>query len=349
MMAKDAEVYKCMNTNTNTKSLALNTLDYSVKKKHKQISSRSKLHNAELKQSNLSFTWYPTPKRNPIQTNKQTTPSSTPDMSPFTQLQSTLGHVHNYGNGIDRDFSPLLHYIDEFDRHFSHRHRFVNCFIPRFDLEEDDGAYYLFGDLPGAGVEDITVEVSGEKTLVIFGKTGRIGGPGERQGSMGVDGNATGVTSDGNYGQISKQEEAIQLSSTQPSEDQPHHLRNTTAPGYNLSSDSNTNPNSNPNSDTYTTATAAIPHLPPRPHKILLSERLTGDFTRTFAFPSAVDEKRVRASMENGVLSLVVPKKPVSEEDKERGVNIPVLKGKWWKAENGLHGENEVSARGPRE
>ena len=48
-------------------------------------------------------------------------------MSSFTQIASHL----SYGNTIDRNFSPILNYIDEFDRHFSHRHRFVNCFIPR--------------------------------------------------------------------------------------------------------------------------------------------------------------------------------------------------------------------------
>jgi hypothetical protein len=72
-------------------------------------------------------------------------------MSPFSGL-STIGG--GYGNGIDRDFSPILHYIDEFDRHFSRRHRFMNCFIPRFDLEEDAHNYYLYGDIPGASVND---------------------------------------------------------------------------------------------------------------------------------------------------------------------------------------------------
>lgn len=39
-------------------------------------------------------------------------------MSPFSQLGSALG---GSSNGIDREFSPVLRYLDEFDGHFSHR------------------------------------------------------------------------------------------------------------------------------------------------------------------------------------------------------------------------------------
>jgi hypothetical protein len=54
-------------------------------------------------------------------------------MSPLGQLSSYLGNHR----GIDRDFNHVLSYVDEVDRHFSHRHHLVNCVVPRFDLEED--------------------------------------------------------------------------------------------------------------------------------------------------------------------------------------------------------------------
>ncbi|KAJ6155047.1 hypothetical protein N7470_005613 [Penicillium chermesinum] len=38
------------------------------------------------------------------------------------------------------------------------------------------------------------------------------------------------------------------------------------------------------------------------------SERSVGDFQRTFTFPTRVDQDAVRASLKNGILSLVVPK-----------------------------------------
>ncbi|KAE8334344.1 hypothetical protein BDV24DRAFT_170298 [Aspergillus arachidicola] len=39
-----------------------------------------------------------------------------------------------------------------------------------------------------------------------------------------------------------------------------------------------------------------------------VSERSVGEFHRTFTFPSRVDQENVKASLKNGILSLVVPK-----------------------------------------
>lgn len=258
-------------------------------------------------------------------------------MSPFSQLQTSLG----YGNGIDRDFSPIMNYIDEFDRHFSRRHRFMNCFIPRFDLEEDAHNYYLYGDIPGATVNDITVEAHDDHTLVVYGKTFRPGPErnSEEQGTLkvGVEDREHGGDQKGEYGQQQQLAPTTQENQvapptqnyppppTQPAQVHPHHQRHGTTPFATLQSEPQ-------------------PQFTASGHRILLSERLVGDFTRTFAFPTPVIEAGVQASMENGVLSLVVPKKEKTEERKT-GRKIPILKGGWWKAENGLHGENEPRGR----
>lgn len=42
--------------------------------------------------------------------------------------------------------------------------------------------------------------------------------------------------------------------------------------------------------------------------KFWASERSVGEFHRTFTFPTRVDQDGVRASLKNGILSLVVPK-----------------------------------------
>lgn len=39
-----------------------------------------------------------------------------------------------------------------------------------------------------------------------------------------------------------------------------------------------------------------------------VSERSVGEFHRTFAFPSHVDQEKVKASLKNGILSVIVPK-----------------------------------------
>lgn len=52
-----------------------------------------------------------------------------------------------------------------------------------------------------------------------------------------------------------------------------------------------------------------------------------GDFHRTFAFPLPVVEDAVRATLENGVLSLVVPKRDAGTEVK-RGRRVPISQGR---------------------
>lgn len=47
--------------------------------------------------------------------------------------------------------------------------------------------------------------------------------------------------------------------------------------------------------------------------KYWVSERSIGEFSRTFTFPGRVDQDGVKASMKNGVLSIVVPKSKKAE------------------------------------
>lgn len=253
-------------------------------------------------------------------------------MSPFSQLAAIGGG--GYGKGIDRDFSPILNYIDEFDRHFSHRHRFMNCFIPRFDLEEDAHNYYLYGDIPGASVNEITVEAHDNHTLVIYGKTARPG-PAPRKDDEGKG-----------------KEDAEFVNVMVEDHEHVQEMGNTDhKPAVPISSKEDEQAAVSPNG----------PYFPPPPtqsdqstqphdqghasfnnapgnqhmqseHHILLSERLVGEFHRTFAFPQPVVEQGVRASMENGVLSLVVPKREKGE-DVKRGRKVPIEHGKWWKGQ----------------
>lgn len=271
-----------------------------------------------------------------------TTTTTTTTMSPFSQLTSVNT---GYGGGIDRDFSPILNYIDEFDRHFSRRHRFVNCFIPRFDLEEDSHNYFLYGDIPGATVEDITVEAHDNHTLVIYGKTNRAGPDREGERRQQEERDESGFVKvnveDKESGENRTSDETT-LTYPTPA---PAPIPNTTTEGPT----SQAPPPNHHDVATHPQGVASHPHphhqrLPTSggdgaqsqslpSHKILLSERLVGDFYRTFAFPAAVEEQGVRASMENGVLSLVVPKKEADTKERDRGKRIPVMHGKWWQSQ----------------
>jgi HSP20 family molecular chaperone IbpA len=250
-------------------------------------------------------------------------------MSPFSNLNFAAGGL-GYGNGIDRNFSPILNYLDEFDRHFSGHHRFINCFIPRFDLEEDAHNYYLYGDIPGANVNDITVEAHDDHNLVIYGKTVRPGS--ERRG----EGEEVNAKEDQEFVKVMVEDhkhvqhpEVKNSNQGTGGEDQDiGTVPAQTAPGYNAATPSFPPPpqQARPHHQRHpTVASGQGSHLH-SDYLILLSERLVGDFHRTFAFPQAVVEEGVKASMENGVLSLVVPKRAKLDEPK-RGRRVPILHG----------------------
>jgi HSP20 family protein len=260
-------------------------------------------------------------------------------MSRFSQL-SLAADGGGYGNGIDRHFSPILHYIDEFDRHFSHKHRFKSCFIPRFDLEEDAHNYYLYGDIPGANVNDITVDAHDNHSLVIYGKTERPD-PERRNPETKTPG---GEGSDPFVKlQVEDHEHAQEMLNPEHKGVIPILLAGDQAvswPSFNNTATRSFSPPPTPtptpaypHHQRHQTCTAApgSQHLQ-SDHRILLCERPIGDFHRTFAFPQPVVEEGVRASLENGVLSLVVPKREKGEEIK-RGRRVPVVHGNWWKGQ----------------
>ncbi|KAJ5359560.1 30 kDa heat shock protein [Penicillium cataractarum] len=51
-------------------------------------------------------------------------------------------------------------------------------------------------------------------------------------------------------------------------------------------------------------------------HHYWASERTVGEFSRTFSFPIRVDQDNVKASLKNGILSVVVPKATASAAKK---------------------------------
>jgi HSP20 family protein len=116
-----------------------------------------------------------------------------------------------------------------------------------------------------------------------------------------------------------------------PNQTHPHHLRHT--PG--LIQGDNDAIRSAPNSNQIDQYPASDPYMGPEVHngtvignRVLLNERLAGDFHRTFAFPCPISDDAVKAMMENGVLKVVVPKREVGEV--RRGRKVPIIRGNFW-------------------
>jgi HSP20 family molecular chaperone IbpA len=279
--------------------------------------------------------------------------AKTQKMSPFTQLSSALSPFQSQSShpGIDRNFSPIINYLDEFDRHFSHRHRFLNCFIPRFDLEEDASNYYLYGEVPGARVEDINIEATDEHTLVIHGVTQRPGplGEGQRNGVVNEEGNSHENRKEGGntYIDVDASNAGHPAPGTvhNPPENTTHYPTkdysdpNPPAPRPDNVVNVDVSNAGHPAPSTNNNQTQTYPPPPtqgeneqqqqqqqtnPNQHRVLLSERIIGEFHRTFAFPTGIVEGDTKASVENGVLYLVVPKKATGHR---KGRRIPVVGG----------------------
>ncbi|KAH7356436.1 HSP20-like chaperone [Rhexocercosporidium sp. MPI-PUGE-AT-0058] len=51
-------------------------------------------------------------------------------------------------------------------------------------------------------------------------------------------------------------------------------------------------------------------------YRYWVSERSVGEFSRSFSFPTRVDQDQVKASMKNGILSILVPKLKKAESRK---------------------------------
>ncbi|KAJ5377136.1 30 kDa heat shock protein [Penicillium cataractarum] len=51
-------------------------------------------------------------------------------------------------------------------------------------------------------------------------------------------------------------------------------------------------------------------------HRFWASERSVGEFQRTFTFPGRIDQDNVKASLKNGILSIVIPKSTVAATKK---------------------------------
>ncbi|KAH8598376.1 heat shock protein-like protein 30 [Bisporella sp. PMI_857] len=173
------------------------------------------------------------------------------------------------------EFSPIFRLIDQIDRHFSHSHRFVHTYTPRFDLEELKDSYVLYGELPGALQKDLTIIATDNHTLEISGKTERYPEEGvtpKKQEHQNKDGASAGE--DAAARSVEIHPESGNLGIAKMSGSQP---------------------------------------------KCMLSERLVGDFHRSFSFPKPIEPSGVAANMQNGVIRVVVPKGPAPKER-----NVPV-------------------------
>ena len=197
-------------------------------------------------------------------------------MSPF------INHV---GQQDGHESSPVWRLLDELDRQISHRRHFIHTYSPRFDLEEIEDSYVLYGELPGVSQNNLHIIATDNHTLEISGKVERF--PGEDLGLNTED-----------HPKKSK------VSLKQDTAAQPMEVAHGKSENV-VSKETDGRDGNAEKADKLALAP-----------KRLLSERLLGEFHRSFSFPKPIESAGVAATMKNGILKVVVPKGPAPNERK---------------------------------
>ncbi|KAE8337708.1 hypothetical protein BDV24DRAFT_139373 [Aspergillus arachidicola] len=177
------------------------------------------------------------------------------------------------------DFAPLFHLLDDYDVHQAYRPRPrttpVRSFTPRFDVYELNNNYHLNGELPGVNQASLDIEFTDPHTLVIKGHV-------ERKYS-----DSTSNTNE----QAEVPNDASSVKPLQPTVEDEGEEASDAASAQ--------------SSKQVALQEQTKPH-----YKYWITERPVGEFHRAFTFPTRVDQDTVKATLKDGILSVIVPKEP---------------------------------------
>jgi HSP20 family molecular chaperone IbpA len=203
------------------------------------------------------------------------------------------------------EFAPIFHLLDDYAAHNVARStgaaaQSLKSFQPKFDIKENKDNYELHGELPGVQRENLSIEFTDSQTLAIKGRT-----ESRRE---------EGTPPQGFIEGSSPTQGAIEGSS----ESSKH------APKKAYVEDADNSAQAGSSSNNTKSSTAVEKHNGQQSEdkpasRYWLSERSVGTFARSFQFPSRVDQDNVKASLNNGILSIVVPK---ANKPDVRRVNI---------------------------
>merc|ERR1712036_122549 len=198
-----------------------------------------------------------------------------------------------------QEFSPLFRLLDDYDR--ASRQQWTNfsselrSFQPKFDVKE---------------LKDISIEWTDGNTLAIKGRT-------EKRVERGTRPNAAEVIEEAPKasGAIQAAPDAETSSTTSENyhkptvSDEGEDSASTVAGDHNALTPATTNAGE---------VAKPAENQEPEP-KFWVSERSVGEFHRSFTFPLRVNHDAVKASLKNGILSIIVPK---AQTPKARKIEI---------------------------
>ncbi|KAK4235326.1 30 kDa heat shock protein [Achaetomium macrosporum] len=221
----------------------------------------------------------------------------------------------SYCAPADTGFTPLFRLLEDFDNYSrdvqttrpqqpKRARRQPATFHPKFDVRETENTYELHGELPGLERENVNIEFTDTQTLVARGHVERSYGPESSNKANNNNNDAANNTT------AEAEKQQPRRNSYQATvEDDPEE-----SPAASTTSTPATSPEMGvakpvSRSEVIKPAAAAQDEA-----KYWLWERSVGEFSRAFSFPARVDHDGVTASLNNGILSVTVPKakKPVT-------------------------------------
>jgi len=180
----------------------------------------------------------------------------------------------------DTSFTPLFRLLDDFDSYsrqgVSGRRTGTPSWQPKFDVRETGEAYELHGELPGINKENIHIEFTEPQSMLIRGRTERTYTAGTPPAGLIESTIRGGAITEGSEkskkASEGEEKRASQGASTEATEkEMPETEKSDKA-------------------------------------KYWLSERSVGEFSRSFNFPTQVDQESVTADFKDGILNILVPK-----------------------------------------
>jgi len=193
-----------------------------------------------------------------------------------------------------QEFAPIFRLMDDYDRRafrdINSHFKEVRSFTPKFDVKEVEDAYELHGEFPGMEQKDISIEWTDANTLTVKGRHETVREEGAKPKAL-IEENKE----DKHYEKPSVQDETAETDasgSSKPAEAQDQVAK---------------------------TGSQEVAPKTEDSHKYWVSERSVGEFHRSFSFPTRIDQDAVKASLKNGILSVIVPK---AKAQQPRKVNI---------------------------
>lgn len=181
----------------------------------------------------------------------------------------------------------------------------IQRFTPRFDVRETDAAYELYGELPGAARKNINIEFTEPQTIVISGKV-------ERRATPVAVSIVPQIEAAPEPAAEEERPRSPYQATVEDTDDEEFETLSNVSSLSSRRSSRTVEPEKKQKEVAVAEAEAqkqgAGPQQEEEQGRYLLQERSVGEFSRTFNLPARVDCDAVSASLENGILTVVVPK-----------------------------------------